>query len=405
MAHYTIQREVDRKCTVNLDVIRDGKVEIDEIFTAINNRNYLQLTKCLQQVTRNKFRWSLVNEDEAKNIVEALDITPLRIGPDEIQAHYASRYKTFFLYDTPYEIEDKDLKEIFSYFGEIFNIRRCVHKTWPNILDGRIIITFSKLSHDPPEHILLGKSGKITIREPGERVRRMKCYKCGQVDSHEPKDCPGDTICHHCGEEGHRRNACPHKEQPTPRETYASKVSGDKGNRNKTFTSLKKSMTTNATIESFIPGYMKKTVTNANLNEEGEGNSTAAESVIDETLNKLEKEGMIVGAPKNASTPHNEQSGQRTWGQRESDTSQTSPKRPKKEDIAKINLEDSVSSAGYACNIDKLFNQLDQEMEAVHGDKGRARSTSRKKKNKVRTTSNPLPNAQTRLNKLPPKND
>ena len=134
-------------------------------------------------------------------------MTSLVVNCDRVKAHYASKMRTFFLYDTPFELSIEDLKVIFSEFGIVQEVRRTTFKNWPQVFDGRVILTYQEQTMTVPECIKLGKlgkSGRITIREPGERVRKRRCHKCHEED-HEAKDCPGETICFECGEQGHRK--------------------------------------------------------------------------------------------------------------------------------------------------------------------------------------------------------
>ena len=93
--------EIDRIKTINLEVKRDGRVDISEIFEALEGRKYLQITKCIQQVTRCKFRWSVGTEEIAQNVLTELNDKELKVGLDTCEATYASRAKTLILYADP----------------------------------------------------------------------------------------------------------------------------------------------------------------------------------------------------------------------------------------------------------------------------------------------------------------
>ena len=203
-----MEQEIDRIQTINLEVMNDRIVETDEVLIALQARNFLHKTRCLQQISKNRFRWSLNNKEETQNILQTLNEEPLMVNTDIVKAHYASRMRTFILYDTPFELSREEIRKIFSDFGVVQDVRRTTFRNWPQIHDGRIILTYQNQMTTVPECIKLGKSGRITIREPGQRVRKRRCAKCLEED-HETKDCLGQTICHECGEEGHRKNACP----------------------------------------------------------------------------------------------------------------------------------------------------------------------------------------------------
>ena len=207
------QLEVDRIQTINLEVLNDRIVETDEILSELHSRNLVGKTRCLQQIAKNRFRWSLNDRSEAQQILQELNDFPLVVNCDRVKAHYASKMRTFILYDTPFELSKEDLKMIFSEFGKVQEVRRTTFKNWPQIHDGRIILTYQEQTMTVPECIKLGKlgkSGRITIREPGERIRKRRCHKCHDED-HEAKDCPGETICFQCGEQGHRKKLCPNR--------------------------------------------------------------------------------------------------------------------------------------------------------------------------------------------------
>lgn len=204
-----LNHEIDRKCTINIEVIREAKVEINEIFDALEQRAFLTYTKCLQQISRNKFRWSLATEEIAQRLLQELNEYEMDVGGDPTRVTYASRVQTYILYDTPYEMREEDLREIFEEFGQILTIKKTYHRTMPEILDGRMILTFLDVKKRPPSSIILGQSGKITIRLPGEKIRRQHCYKCGAIESHPPDECPESTKCHYCRETGHRYATCP----------------------------------------------------------------------------------------------------------------------------------------------------------------------------------------------------
>ena len=106
--------EIDRIKTINLEVKRDGRVDISEIFEALEGRKYLQITKCIQQVTRCKFRWSVGTEEIAQNVLTEINEKELKVGLDTCEATYASRAKTLILCDTPFEMTDKQVMDLFD---------------------------------------------------------------------------------------------------------------------------------------------------------------------------------------------------------------------------------------------------------------------------------------------------
>ena len=106
---------------------------------------------------------------------------------------------------------DKQVNDLFEKYGNIVSIKRATHKTMPNILDGRIMLSYQYIAQELPDSIMLGKSRRIIIREPGQKVRRTICYKCGEVETHLAQDCPGSTVCFECKQQGHRHKDCPSK--------------------------------------------------------------------------------------------------------------------------------------------------------------------------------------------------
>ena len=205
--------DVDRKFTINIEVVRPAKVDVDEIFDSLEDRCFLPKTKMLQQVNRNKFRWSVATVEDAQKFVDELIEHPMKVGGSDTIITYASKVQTFNLWDTPYELTKGEIIGLLSDFGQVQDIRWTKHHRDPNVMDGRIIVTMFNVKRRPPSSILLSRTGRITIRAPGEKFvkqqRQQYCYKCKAVGEHWPQECPGDTVCHFCRAEGHRQAACP----------------------------------------------------------------------------------------------------------------------------------------------------------------------------------------------------
>ena len=206
-------KSIDRRNTINLEVKRSAKVEVIEVIKAFRERGYIKETRCLQQVTRNKFRWSLSTEQIAQTYVRELYRNKLIVGGNETLTHYASRTQTFILYDTPWEMSDNEIIDILDEYGEVINIRRTFLKEEPTVHDGKIVITMMDAISAPHTTILLDKGGRINVRSPGEKPNRPSCRKCNAIGDHLAEDCPLDTICHSCKLEGHRYKDCPSLEK------------------------------------------------------------------------------------------------------------------------------------------------------------------------------------------------
>lgn len=203
--------EVDRKCTINVNVDVES-CSVKDLIDALEtyNSSYLGYTKCIQQLTKRRFRWSIDNPKRVDEIIKDFDSLPLFVGTNPAQTTAAKRTPMVILYDAPYELDDDSLGKLMSKFGKVASIKRGTIKGYPNILDGKIFITFEKMYMHLPDEILLGKSGRILLREPGQPVKKRKCYKCGEYGTHLAEKCtgPDEVRCHFCKEAGHYARDC-----------------------------------------------------------------------------------------------------------------------------------------------------------------------------------------------------
>ena len=201
--------DINRVYTINIEVHRNGPVDVREVIEAINNYNpeYLEYTRCMQQVTRNKFRWSIDSKSRVDDIVRSMEYCPLLVNCDGTAINPARKSPTIILYDTPYELSNTIVRNLMEKYGPIREITRGKVKGF-DILDGRVYVHYYKITDDLPDEILLGKSGRILVRQPGQPVRIQRCYKCGETGTHQAEDCPGRTICFKCKLPGHKAFEC-----------------------------------------------------------------------------------------------------------------------------------------------------------------------------------------------------
>ena len=203
------QLNINRECTISIFVEKDGVVTTSEMMEAIDQRGWIQVTKMLQQTSRNRFRWSVVSYTDATNILQQVNEENLAVGIYSTTCTYAARYKTYILYDTPYEVTPAAVRMILEPYGKIETLRRTVYRDYPNIFDGRVIVSFSEVYSDRLPDIFQLKGGQIIVREAGQPVRRVECTKCRIIGAHSTRDCINETTCDRCGTQGHRRYQCP----------------------------------------------------------------------------------------------------------------------------------------------------------------------------------------------------
>lgn len=205
---------VDRIYTINLQVVIDGPIAIEKVLNAIKtyDNSLLKLTKCFQQVNRNKFRWSVDTKQRVDEIITNLEIKPLKVEGYRTIITAARHSKTIVLYETPYEYPDYKIKELMGQFGKISQINRGYLRDFPDILDGRVFVQYAIQQGEIPDVLPLGNSGKILIRQQGKQPRANRCYKCGEEGAnHLAAECPNNTTCFKCREEGHLARDCPQK--------------------------------------------------------------------------------------------------------------------------------------------------------------------------------------------------
>ena len=203
--------EIDRKYTVSLQVEKDGPVNINSVLADIGryDLSLIDETACIQQLTRNKFRWSFNCEYMVDQIIKATTERPLIIDGCPTQVMPASRQALAILYDTPYEFSEQKIRELLGNYGSISGVKRTTFRDFPRIYDGKVLVYYTRLDKALPEEIIFGNSGRIVVRQPGDGIRRKRCYKCGEIGAgHDAKDCPGVTLCFSCKQPGHKAFEC-----------------------------------------------------------------------------------------------------------------------------------------------------------------------------------------------------
>ena len=205
--------EIDRTHTLTLKVEIDGPIEARLVLLSMKDydKDMLEHTTCLQQISRNTFRWSMLSPGDVKKVLYHISLNPLKIGTYNTHIEPAGKVPMVILYDTPYEFDNKKVGELMSRYGEIANIKRTTFREFPTVYDGRVLIYYKSMDHNIPREIRLGTSGRILVRLPGEKVtglRPIKCMKCGELNAHKTEDCNNVTVCFRCWEDGHRMAEC-----------------------------------------------------------------------------------------------------------------------------------------------------------------------------------------------------
>ena len=85
-------------------------------------------------------------------------------------------------YDTPYEFSPLAERTILEPYGKIETLKRTVFRDYPNIFDGKVIVSFTELYTDRLPDVFQLKGGQIIVREAGQPVRRVECTKCRVID-------------------------------------------------------------------------------------------------------------------------------------------------------------------------------------------------------------------------------
>ena len=124
--------QINRKYTINIFVEKDGAVSSGEVMEAIEERGWIGVTKMLQQTSRNRFKWSVVTYTDATSILSQINEDNLKVSGYGTSCTYAARYKTFILYDTPYEISPQAVQDILAPYGKIESLKRTVYRDYQN---------------------------------------------------------------------------------------------------------------------------------------------------------------------------------------------------------------------------------------------------------------------------------
>ena len=162
----------------------------------------------VQQTSRNSFKWSVVTYTDATSILSQINQDNLKVSGYSTSCTYAARYKTFILYDTPYELSPQAVQDILAPYGKVESLKRTVYRDYPLIFD-----SFTELYTDQMPDVFQFKGAQILVREAGQPVRRIECTKCRIIGSHNTNECLNETTCDRCGTQGHRRYQCPEIQQ------------------------------------------------------------------------------------------------------------------------------------------------------------------------------------------------
>ena len=72
--------QINRKCTINIFVEKDGAVSSGEVMQAIGERGWIEATKMLQQTSRNCFKRSVATYTDATSILSQINEDHLEVS-------------------------------------------------------------------------------------------------------------------------------------------------------------------------------------------------------------------------------------------------------------------------------------------------------------------------------------
>lgn len=161
-----------------------------------------------------------VNDLDTKNklLVEGLEIEGRHI---ELHDEYGGPVVKVTIYDAPFSMDNEQIKELFSQFGDILRVEHeylSVDGRITSCKNGNRIAYFCAISEEIPQIFAVHHQGcPITLntwyRERNATRIQKQCYKCG-ASEHEAKACLyAEKICFLCKEPGHRSSQCEKNKQ------------------------------------------------------------------------------------------------------------------------------------------------------------------------------------------------
>lgn len=91
--------EIDRDCTVTLKVDREGPVRMLEALGRYRTTLFEE-TACVQQVTRNVFKWSVRHPDLVSQILKETATWPFNVNDNDVEVTVM-----IIIHKAPYEIK------------------------------------------------------------------------------------------------------------------------------------------------------------------------------------------------------------------------------------------------------------------------------------------------------------
>ena len=115
--------------------------------------------------------------------------------------------KTLMVFGCPLSLPNITLlTQLDKYLEDAIRVTHGTYRDHPEVRNGNRTVKYRSLKTEIPSEIMIGQN-KIQLRHPGERLRQMKCFRCGSLD-HLIADCPQTNLCETCGEEGHFAGQC-----------------------------------------------------------------------------------------------------------------------------------------------------------------------------------------------------
>lgn len=207
---------LDRSCTV---VFIGDKATVNgaAVITHLESLKYLNNVKCLQPVQKG-FAVSFDDEEIPKKLLEMRDI---QLEGRNVYVIRPGTARTIVkVFDLPYELDDKQVREMLEHYGEVLSLRRDKMITLPTVENGTRTALMI-LEDEVPNRVPFGKyiakiwyplikkvcricqeEGHIGIKCP-----EFKCRRC-KKQGHYARNCPEPIICHNCDGEGHMAREC-----------------------------------------------------------------------------------------------------------------------------------------------------------------------------------------------------
>lgn len=187
------------------------------IIDHLKSLKFLNNVRCMQAVQKG-FAVSFNNEDIPKSLLEMREMQ--LEGRDVFVTRPDTTRSIVKIYDLPYELEDKHVREMLENYGEVLSFRRDRMAQLPLVENG-IRTAMMIMEDEVPSRHAFGKyvakiwypSVKKVCRicqeegHIGANCPEFKCRRC-KKQGHYVRNCPDPVICRNCNEEGHFARDC-----------------------------------------------------------------------------------------------------------------------------------------------------------------------------------------------------